>query len=902
MVRWQLDWPKYVALGVGVMISVFAAAVLTAWVVHFLPLIQISPSMPPLSRQGALEQLLLGAALAFLAAGRRHTAIVCVTIVLILAVLVGLEYVLDRNLGIDQLLGRDYINWAKGRPGRMSPPAALGYFVAGLALLALSIRKTPRYGSAIAGIAASMLIAAGSVVFLTYLLGQTYTYGWRHIRGTSPQAAGVLVFLGAGIMVLAFRESRMTKTLPRWLPLATGLGLIACSLGLWQALMMHEQSQLALLSRLILAGGIVGAMLVAIAVFLAQKATLRSRELHEGKRELEELFEGSPDAIIVRDFAARVTFWNRGAQHTYGWSAEEALGCVTHQLLQTRFPIPLREIEAAVLERGRWEGELVHTTRDGKTIVVVSSWSLRRDEQGAPRAFLEINRDITHRKRAEDELRVLTQRLSLATRSASMGVWDWDLRTERGIWDDTMFQIYGVPKQASIGREDWARPIHPDDRASADAFMEKIISGKTQDTIECRLFRPDGSLRYVSVAGAPALDDCGDVTRVVGVMADVTQRKEAEEELHALTSRLSQAAEFASMGVWEWDPAANHFILDDTAFAMLGVPKVARLEYEAFARLVPTDDLPKVEAALQKVVREKTQQAVEYRVVRPDGVLRYAYAAGGAVLDQQGNVVRVVGIAFDITKRKQIEAKLEDSREQVVASARLSALGMMAGGIAHEINNPLSIIDAMASDLGEMVEEKGSAPPQVVARKSAIIRETVERIAKIVKSLRQISREGASDTLHPTRLPKILEETLNICQARFKANDVKLLLPQAIPELSVLCREVQIEQALLNLLQNAFDAVTEQEGERWVRLEVGRCDDSVAISIIDNGPGVPPEQRSRIMEPFFTTKEVGKGTGLGLSLSKAIAEEHGGKLEYGEDNGHTRFSLVLPLARKAEAA
>jgi PAS domain S-box-containing protein len=444
----RFDWPKYVAL-VGVMVSVFATVVLTAWVIHFLPLIQISPSMPPLSRQGALAQLLLGIALASLAAGRRHTAIVCVTIVLILAVLVGCEYVLDRNPGIDQLLGRDYIDRTKSSPGRMSPASALSYFVAGLALLALSSRKAARHASAIAGIAASVLIAAGLVVFLTYLLGQTYTYGWRHIRGTSPQAAGVLVFLGAGIMVLALKENRMTKTLPRWLPLATGLGLIASSLGLWQALMMHEESQLALLSRLILAGGIVGAMLVAIAVFLAQKATLRSRELQQGKRELEELFGGSPDAIIVRDFAARVTFWNRGAQDTYGWSAKEALGRVTHQLLQTRFPIPLREIEAAVLARGRWEGELDHTTRDGKTIVVVSSWSLRRDEQGAPMAFLEINRDITLRKSDEDELRTLTQRLSVATRSASIGVWDWDLRTERGIWDDTMFRIYGSRNKAA---------------------------------------------------------------------------------------------------------------------------------------------------------------------------------------------------------------------------------------------------------------------------------------------------------------------------------------------------------------------------------------------------------------------------------------------------------------------
>jgi len=101
-------------------------------------------------------------------------------------------------------------------------------------------------------------------------------------------------------------------------------------------------------------------------------------------------------------------------------------------------------------------------------------------------------------------------------------------------------------------------------------------------------------------------------------------------------------------------------------------------------------------------------------------------------------------------------------------------------------------------------------------------------------------------------------------------------------------------------LQNAFDAVVEQKDDRWVRLDVTQHDDSVEISVIDGGPGIPAELQPRIMEPFFTTKPVGKGTGLGLSLSKTIAEEHGGRLEFGEDHGRTRFSLVLPIGREAD--
>jgi C4-dicarboxylate-specific signal transduction histidine kinase len=307
-----------------------------------------------------------------------------------------------------------------------------------------------------------------------------------------------------------------------------------------------------------------------------------------------------------------------------------------------------------------------------------------------------------------------------------------------------------------------------------------------------------------------------------------------------------------------------------------------------------------VEAAAQRAIRGKTQESVEFRIIRPDGEVRHISTAEGAVLDEHGKAVRLVGTAVDITARKEMEAQIEASKEQMLASARLSALGMMAGGVAHEINNPLSIIHASAADLLRSIREEGAVPPKIAERNSERILQTANRITKIIKSMRHLSREGSQDSVRPTLVSKIVEEALEVCRARFKDHAVRLLLPRIDPALTVSCREVQIGQVLLNLLQNAFDAVIEQAGDKWVRLDVTVQDDSAVFSVIDNGPGIPPELRTRIMEPFFTTKDVGKGTGLGLSLSRTIVEEHGSSLDLIEEDGHPCFSFRLPLSRKEE--
>ncbi len=265
---------------------------------------------------------------------------------------------------------------------------------------------------------------------------------------------------------------------------------------------------------------------------------------------------------------------------------------------------------------------------------------------------------------------------------------------------------------------------------------------------------------------------------------------------------------------------------------------------------------------------------------------------------EQGTLI--CSVIRDVSARKELEAQLEASRAQVLSSSRLSALGMMAGGIAHEINNPLGIIHAYASNLLEQAQD-GQLDPNTVLKASRRIVQTADRIGSIVKNLRHIAREGDLDPVHPASIWTIVEQTLDLSRERFRQHAITLSCPPIDPDLMVPCREVQIAQVLVNLLQNAFDAVVVLPREKWVTLDATNHGDSIVVSVVDNGPGVPLEIRGRIMEPFFTTKPVGKGTGLGLSLSRAIAQQHGGDLTLCERDGHTCFALKLPLKKEDPA-
>jgi PAS domain S-box-containing protein len=271
-----------------------------------------------------------------------------------------------------------------------------------------------------------------------------------------------------------------------------------------------------------------------------------------------------------------------------------------------------------------------------------------------------------------------------------------------------------------------------------------------------------------------------------------------------------------------------------------------------------------------------------------------------AVRDKSGQIYAICGISTNVSDREQAEQVIAEHQIMMVASSKMSALGEMSGGIAHEINNPLAIILNSASQLKELVESR-ELDPVYIGQAVGRIEVTAKRIAKIILGLRNFSRESGNDPLENIPVSLIVNETLELCKERFKSHGVELHAGDIAPTFTIDCRSTQISQVLLNLLNNAFDAV-EGLNEKWVKIECAESNGCLILSVTDSGNGVAAELREKIMQPFFTTKEVGKGTGLGLSIAKGIIEGHRGTLRYDEQSKNTRFVVILPKVEMASAA
>lgn len=263
------------------------------------------------------------------------------------------------------------------------------------------------------------------------------------------------------------------------------------------------------------------------------------------------------------------------------------------------------------------------------------------------------------------------------------------------------------------------------------------------------------------------------------------------------------------------------------------------------------------------------------------------------LLNTQGVPAKYLAIRQDITELKLAQKTILDQQEKLIATSKLSALGEMAAAITHEINNPLGVILGRVEMMKKLLQSK-DLNYSMLERIADTIDITGRRIEKIVRSMRVLAHHGYdNEPFTACRLSEILQDSMDLCSQRFRNHGINISLPRIDESILIEARSYQIVQVLVNLLNNAHDAIQNQK-EKWIRVEMMDLGNCIELAVTDSGPGIPEKIREKMFQPFFTTKDVKYGTGLGLSISMGIIHQHHGSLVYDEENAFTRFLLRLP--------
>jgi len=401
-------------------------------------------------------------------------------------------------------------------------------------------------------------------------------------------------------------------------------------------------------------------------------------------------------------------------------------------------------------------------------------------------------------------------------------------------------------------------------------------------TREIKLRRKDGIAAVFLDSSRAVWDSAGNIIRYQGTLVDITEKRKMEQQLEQqeeFQRRLLESFPDLILVVdleerYTFVSSRAHDLLGCTPDEMLG-KKISDLE----------DHSPEL-ASLYRAVVAGTQsfESAEFGARHRDGVWRTMRASGSKLVDAEGKINGAIISVRDIS----LERKLE---QQIVQSERLAAMGAMIGGVAHELNNPLTAILGV-SELLQDTETNESARKQL-----AMLQQQARRAAEIVQNLTYFSRPPAPGKSR-INLVEIVERTLNLHAYSLRKNNITVdfLKETGVPY--ALGDPHQLMQVFLNLIMNGEQAIREAREKGTLRIRLGKSDNSVWVSFHDDGPGIPKESLGSIFDPFYTTKRPGRGTGLGLSICKSVLKEHNGSVEVANaPDGGAVFTVTLPMAQ-----
>lgn len=599
-------------------------------------------------------------------------------------------------------------------------------------------------------------------------------------------------------------------------------------------------------------------------------------------------------AVYTTDASHRILSWNAAAEELYGWAAEEVLGRDVREVIycgcgdQRSCSDCFQQLIGA-----HFCSEREHCTRDGRRIAVQVTRMAVRDEAGQVQNYLTTVHDVTGLNLARQAAWETEARLQLACRAAIEAIADIDLRTGQ-VWRSEGFhRLFGYrPEQISPTIQWWLERIHPEDldRVWNGSLMR---SGDTEMSVEYRFLRADGTYADVLHRGFVLRNPLGVALRIIFTLIDITERKRAERSLRESEKLYRLLADNSTDLIVQIDEEGRIRYVSPAINTLLGYAPDEVVGRDCYDFVHPSE-LPQLKELMEAGTRRPL--LLRGRVRKKDGEYVWLESAIRTLVDPSApDSQEILCVCRDCTEQMRAAGVIRVQQAELAHFSRLTSIGEMASGIAHELNQPLAAIAHYADACLETIRCRGASAEELLTWTRQIA-DQAQRAGDMIRRIRGFVQKSPTeprdvDTHH------LLREVLELIEPDSRLHDIQVRLDEQAPLPMIRVDKVQIQQVLVNLLRNAFEAVDDCHAENRTVIVQATCPEphEVLIAVSDGGDGISEDQLARIFEPFFSTKP--DGTGLGLTISRSLVEAHGGRLwgVVNADQGMT-FSFTVPVA------
>jgi PAS domain S-box-containing protein len=529
--------------------------------------------------------------------------------------------------------------------------------------------------------------------------------------------------------------------------------------------------------------------------------------------------------------------------------------------------------------------------KDGSRVPVLIGGALFQEGGNEGVAFVL---DLSEQKRAEVELRMSEFYLSEGQRLAHMGSWAFNA-AGFDYWSSELFRIYGLdPSGKPPTVEEYLGLVHPEDRAFMKQGIAKMLDDHHAFDFTKRIVRHDGEIRHVRCVGIPVTQG-GTFQGFLGTGMDVTDQERLTEELRRSESHLAEAQKLTHTGSWARHlPDRNAVEVSEEWYRIYGFdPAEGSPTLEEYSERVHPEDRLKWKGAVERAILEKADYDQEFRILLPNGMVKWIHTVGHPVLSNIGDLEGFVGSSTDITELKSAEQEREKLRQleaDLAHTNRVSTLGEMAASLAHEIKQPIA---AAITSANSCIEWLAHEPPNLDRARAAAARidKYGNRAAEIIDRIRSFYKKSPPQR-ELADVNGIIYEILTLLEGEAFRLSVAMRtdLSAELPKIRV--DRVQLQQVFMNLVLNAIEAMKDSGGELTVKSQLQ--DGQLQFSVSDTGVGLPAEKMDQIFSAFFTTKP--QGSGMGLAISRSIVESHGGQLWASDNSGRgATFHFTLPI-------